>query len=74
MNYIIWIVCLFWIICGIISYGFDFAYFQKKYPSDSKHQYKIDQIACFSFAFFGPFNLIDIYVNKRFVYSMKYKK
>ena len=73
MDYIIWIECLLWIVCGIISYGFDFAYYQREYSPIAKKDYKEDRIICVFFALLGPINLIEIIIRKNYKHGLKYK-
>jgi len=74
MSEIIWIICLFWVICGVISYGLDFAYFQRKYPSLAEQDYKRDIRMCIFFAIFGPINLIEIILMRNdYLYGLKFK-
>jgi len=73
MNYVILVLGLVWIVCGIIAYGIDFAYLQRCYPSIAEQDYKKDRIACLVFAFLGPIDLIFIILQKTHGYGLKYK-
>lgn len=47
-----------WLICGFITYGTTFAYFQSKYPLVAEEQYREDIGDSIFFSLFGPFGLI----------------
>lgn len=47
-----------WIICGVISYGINFAYYQRKWPSIAQEGYREDMIFCAGISLLGPANLL----------------
>jgi hypothetical protein len=64
MIYIIAIIVILWIACGILSYGFSLAYFQKQYPILAFKQQSEDiRFAIFSLLF-GAFSLIPCLLNR----------
>lgn len=58
-----WIISilLFWLATGILSIGFDFAYFQRKYPSLRKQQFAWDQQSCLIAILGGPFGILIVF-------------
>jgi hypothetical protein len=54
-------IIILWIVCGIIDYGFSFAYLQRKYPRLAKIQRNSDIAFCLLSALLGPCSrLVDI--------------
>lgn len=68
------ILIIIWLICGTISYGFSFAYFQN--PPD-KELYRFHQVVCFLISYiFGPIALVTYPMamgRDAFKYGMKFK-
>lgn len=65
---------LFWIICGFVSYGATFAYFQREWPTLAEIEKSNDRdFALFAF-FLGPFSLIPGYfLSKRYKHGFKWR-
>ena len=56
----VYLLVLFWIICGVASYGLMFAFFQRKYKSLAEEDYKKDRLEFFLLSLSGPINLIAV--------------
>ncbi len=48
----------FWVICGVISYGLVFGYFQREFPNIAEKHYRRDMNTALVVAFGGPFGLL----------------
>lgn len=53
-----YLIIAIWIICGFINYGLGFAYWQRKFPTIAKDNYKSDMKFEFKISLFGLFALI----------------
>lgn len=51
------IILIIWIICGILTYGIHFGYFQRKYPELAEKNYKKDMGDAILFGLTGPIGL-----------------
>ncbi len=49
-----------WIVCGVLGYGLDFGYFQKRFPTIADKHYKTDLWSAVFLGVTGPFGLIVI--------------
>lgn len=67
------IFVMIWIICGILSYGFIFAYFQNEYIFIAKEEYNNDQKKAFTIALFGVCGLVAVICLNGYKYGLKYK-
>jgi hypothetical protein len=47
-----------WCICGVLAYGFTFAYFQREYPRQAKEGAEEDRRLARQFAWGGPIGLM----------------
>ncbi len=52
------IFIIIWLICGILAFGLDFAYWQRAYPTLAKLNYKRDLFHAFIAFLFGPIGLL----------------
>ena len=67
------ITLLFFIICGILNYGFTFAYFQGKvYPPDKQRLYKWHREIAVESIWLSFITLICIIGNKEYRYGLKF--
>lgn len=73
MDYINLSIILIWIICGVISYGLNFAYYQKEWPNIAEEDYRLHKIMCLLFAIFGPIILIDTLIRKKYKWGFMFK-
>ena len=73
MEALIFLVLLFWISSGIFSYGYGFAYLQRKYPTLADENYIIDRSLAGFMALFGPVNLGVLFFSGRCSYGVKWK-
>ena len=46
-----------WIGCGIVSFGLNFAYFQREFPTLARCDYEKDRIQALFWSFGGPVSL-----------------
>ena len=72
---ILWIIifAILWIICGILSYGFLFAYFQNEYIFIAKEDYNKDKRYAFGIALLGICGLVAIICMNQYKHGLKYK-
>lgn len=49
---------VFWVVCGVLSYGADFAYFQRMWPTIAVRDYDKDRRAALIRSVFGPISLM----------------
>ena len=63
---------LFWIICSMLSYGFSFGYFQRKYPVLTDDDYWEDMLFSFPYGILGPTALFVIIFLKGYKYGLKF--
>lgn len=73
-----WIVSLlcivvFWVVCGILAYGLNFAYFQKHYPTIAAESYEADKRDSIIISFAGPIGLIVVFCFDCGKYGFKWK-
>jgi len=47
-----------WVICGVLSYGITFAFYQKQFPTIAKEHYDAHKSFATKMAMFGPINLL----------------
>ncbi len=52
------LLILIWVVCSVADYGFNFAYFQREYPTIAEEHYKEDIIMCAITSLAGPASLI----------------
>lgn len=74
----IWLILfiMFWGVCGVLSYGLGFAYWQRKWPNLAKEDYEHDRRWSAFLALLGPFTLIAYFVNAGYSggkYGFKWK-
>ena len=72
LDYTIMLIALTWTICGIISYGFDFAYYQRNWPLLAEKDHRHDQILCLTSAMFGPIDLLYILIHKQYRHGLMF--
>ena len=68
----VWAVtALCWIVCGILAYGFTFAYFQRQYPilSDANRIY--DRMFAILFLIGGLFGLVIVVIRRGYQHGWK---
>ena len=55
----IWVIGLsvFWVVCGILNYGFEVAYFQGEWPEIAQMHKVEDRVSAIMASLFGPFAL-----------------
>lgn len=62
-----------WIVCGVLTYGITFAYFQKKYPIIARESYREDMGIAVFYGLLGPIGLFVILVSSGFAkYGLKF--
>jgi hypothetical protein len=54
---------IFWVVCGVLNYGFYVAHFQRKYASIAEETATSDRIYGVIVFFTGPFGLFSIIIN-----------
>jgi hypothetical protein len=65
---------IFWVVCGVINYGYYFAYFQRRFSSLAEDNYSQDRFAAFSYAVFGPIGIVSSVITFRtFKHGLKFK-
>ena len=69
---------VFYVLCGIISYGLIFAYIEAEFKIKTKESYCLYSIMCFYFAILGPITLTAIWIyaminSKPCYHGFKYK-
>lgn len=57
MGLILVIGLVIWIVCGVLAYGFDLAYFQRHWPNLAKKDYLQDRLKAIPTGLLGPFGL-----------------
>ena len=62
-----------WVACGIVSYGYNFAYYQREYPSLAEKEYKRDMMVCIFLSVFGPINLLVMMDSDEYRHGIKFK-
>ena len=75
MNIIlIFLIILVWLIMGTLAFGYDFAYFQRKYPEFADKEYKKDFLWSLITGYgIAPISLIVVFVRKEYKYGLKFK-
>jgi len=69
----LWGIIIFWLACGILSYGFTFAWLQRGYPECAKEDYEWDRRYAIRSGLLGPFGLIANIYMKEHKYGWKWK-
>jgi len=64
---------LFWIVCGVLSYGLGFAYLQREYPIVAVKNYHSDMVDESIFALLGPFALFSTLFFWGYTHGLKFK-
>lgn len=67
------IIIAIWIVCGVLAYGFDFAYWQRHYPSLADRDRKADRFNALMTGCLGPIGLIAIFLQGGHKHGMKFK-
>jgi len=52
-----------WVLCGVISYGLSFAWYQRNWPLSAKERYWRDMADCALLSLFGPISLATFLVH-----------
>ena len=73
MNMWMIIFAIVWIICGILSYGLWFAYFQNEYMFIAKENYDNDKKLAFVLSFFGIVSLVILLCMGADKHGLQYK-
>lgn len=73
MNYILIAVAIIWAICGFLSFGLQFAYYQRAYPTLAKEYRSNDLLFCFLTSLFGPIALVSNLLFINFVSNYGYQ-
>lgn len=55
-------ILILWMICSVIAVGYEFAYFQRQYPSLRKSQYDSDANMAMTTGFLGPVALFACFM------------
>lgn len=63
-----------WIACGILAYGMDLAYFQRKFPAIAEESYRQDRINALVPALSGPIGLSVTWMCTKAEYGLMYRK
>ena len=71
----IWVIifAMLWIICGILAYGFAFAYYQNEFIFIAEEEYNDDRIRAFIVALFGICGLVALICLNGGKHGLKYK-
>ena len=68
------LIIVIWIICGILTYGITFGYFQGGWPEISEKGYRQDMSFSVFFGLLGPIGLIISFFISGFAeYGLKFK-
>jgi len=67
------IIGVLWIICVIISYGYQFAYYQREFPLLVDNKYKEDMVFSIFVSLFGPINIVSIIMRREYQHGVKFK-
>ena len=65
-------IVLIWIICSILSYGFEFAYVQKEYNITAEFHYWEDVTFSLFISIFGPVSLFIVFITRDFKHGLKF--
>jgi hypothetical protein len=74
---VIWFLLIgaaIWAGCGVVTYGVEFAFYQRNWPCLARLHERADQRFAVVAATFGPFGLFDAYLGKHFVYGVKWRR
>lgn len=63
-----------WLVCGVAAAGFEYAYFQRAYPSIALQQERVDWWYAMSSILFGPFALAITYATRSTKYGWSLKR
>jgi hypothetical protein len=67
------ISAVFWGVCGFLTYGWSFAYWQRRYPEIAAENYREDKINSLFFAALGPIGLLTVIAQEGWRYGFKLK-
>lgn len=73
MDYLDLAFWLFWAVCGVLEFGFTFAYFQKEYERSAAKEYEIDRMNSVIYALFGPISLGVSMFSGHFKHGLKFR-
>ena len=62
-----------WVVCGVLAYGLDFAYFQRKYSPIADECYKKDRRNAVIVGFGGPIALLMTLACGGIEYGFKFR-
>lgn len=62
-----------WIACSVLTYGGEFAYFQREFSLIAGKNYDKDRRFALRMALFGPIGLLVVFVNTFFKHGLKFK-
>ncbi len=70
-----WILLVLgWAVCGVLSYGLHFAYYQRKWPRIAVEGYKRDRLDAAIIGLTGPIGLLVVLYTSRFGrYGLKWQ-
>lgn len=66
-------VIIIWIICGILVYGGEFAYRQRKFPDSANKNRYDDQRYALLWSLFGPITLLVLFFEHGYKYGFKWR-
>ena len=72
LTYVLVLIAVIWMICGILAYGFTFAYFQREYPSIANGEYKNNLKFSLLIGLFGPFGLRSALRDEGYKHGLKF--
>jgi len=64
---------VFWVACGVLSYGFNFAFYQRRFFRIAQENYRKDQFFCSLASLFGPVSLASIVFLGLHEYGIKFR-
>jgi len=64
---------LLWVLCGLLSYGYGFAYLQRHFPTIAELHYYEDMKFSLLMSLLGPFNLLAVIVKGLCKHGFKLK-
>lgn len=64
---------VFWVSCGVLSYGFNFAFYQRRFFRIAKDNYRKDQFHCFFASIFGQVSLVVLMIKGQHEYGIKFR-
>jgi hypothetical protein len=64
-----------WVVCGVFTYGFTFAYFQRKWPRLAAQYYSSDRKFAVAIGLTGPFGLLGAFIGAggTYQYGLKWR-